>query len=58
VLLQPRHQFGDLVNAGDAHRGELGDLLVDLRCRRLGDLVGGFSEDAIDTKAALIDPAA
>jgi len=55
VLLQPGHQLGDLVNAGDGAAGELGNLLVDLRCGRLCNPASSFSKSTINTEAASID---
>ena len=55
VLLQPRQQLSDLVDPGDGAAGDLGELSIDLRCRRLSNLAAGFGEDAINTEAALVD---
>ena len=33
----------------------LGELGIDLRCRRLGNLAGGLGKGAVNTEAALVD---
>ena len=51
---QPR----DLIDPGDGAAGDLGELGIDLRRRRLCDPPRRFGKLAINTEAALIDPAA
>ena len=55
VLLQPRQQLSDLVDAGNGAAGDIGELSIDLRCRCLGNLAGRLGEDAVNTEAALVD---
>ena len=56
VLLQPRLQFGDLIDGGNSAAGDFGELAIDLRRQqRLGDLACGFRQAAIDAETALIN---
>ena len=50
MLLQPRQQLRNLVDAGNSAASKLDKLGIDLRCRCLGNLAGSLSESASTRK--------